>query len=147
MKSSEIVEDFRKQPIRQVEKSDKLESICSLPSKKCALLFTHGGKKDRTAYEYLEEIAINFINEYEFYEVDLTCNSHFQKEIASLKGNYGGLVVYHPSKKSFVSLKAKLSKSTFEKFLKANLRDNKKLPFHPFSNTSIEISACAAEQD
>lgn len=146
MKSTEIVEDFKKQPIRQVEKSDKLESICSLPSKKCALLFTHGLKKDRTAYEYLQEVAINFINEYEFYEVDLSCNSHFLAEIPALKANYGGLVVYHPSKKSFVSLKAKLSKSTFEKFLKANLRDNKKLPFHPFSNSSIEISTCPATQ-
>lgn len=53
MKSTEVVEDFKKQPIRQVEKTDKLENICSLPSKKCALLFTHGKKKDRTAYEYL----------------------------------------------------------------------------------------------
>lgn len=62
MKATEVVEDFRKQPIRQIQKAEKLESVCGLPSKKCALLFTHGARKDRTAYEYLQEVAINFIN-------------------------------------------------------------------------------------
>jgi hypothetical protein len=110
------------------------------------LLFTHGNKKDRTAVEYLEEIAINFINEYEFYEIDLSCNSQFVSEIPSLKANYGGLVVYHSKKGSYVSLKAKLSKSTFEKFLRANLRDNKKLPFHEFKDSDIKVSSCNQKQ-
>ena len=35
------------------------------------------GKADRTAYDYLKDIAINFINEYQFYEIDLQCNQHF----------------------------------------------------------------------
>jgi hypothetical protein len=42
-----------------------------------------------------------------------------------------------------VALKAKLSKSTFEKFLKANLGD-KKLPLHAFPNESIEVHHCPA---
>jgi hypothetical protein len=29
------------------------------------------GKKDRTAFEYLQEIAVNFVKEYLFYEVEL----------------------------------------------------------------------------
>ena len=58
-----------------------------------------------------------------------------------MKSPYGGLVVYHPRKKSYVSLKARLSKSVFDKFLKANLRDNKKLPFHEFPK-DIKIEAC-----
>ncbi len=110
-----------------------MDNICSHPNKRCALLFTNGAKQDRTAYEYLAEIAINFINDYEFLEIDLNCNKHFEDEISNLKSQHGGLVVYHPRKKSYVSLKARLSKSVFDKFLKANLRDNKKLPFHEFS--------------
>jgi hypothetical protein len=39
-------------------------------------------------------------------------------------------------------MKAKLSKSTFEKFLKANLGDLKKLPLHSFSNEKIEARIC-----
>jgi hypothetical protein len=52
-KSQEIVEDFKAKPVRQVQKTDNLTNICSHPNKRCALLFTHGNKKDRTAYEYL----------------------------------------------------------------------------------------------
>jgi hypothetical protein len=85
---------------------------------------------------------LNFINDYEFFEIDLSCNAHFEQEISHLKNNYGGLVVYHPKKSSYVSLKARLSKSTFDKFLKANLRDNKKLPFHEFSDKEIKVNAC-----
>jgi len=40
-------------------------------------LFTRSSKQDRTAYEYLKEVAKNFINEYQFYEIDLDCNPHF----------------------------------------------------------------------
>ena len=50
--------------------------------------------------------------------------------------------MYHPKKSSYVSLTARLSKSTFDKFLKANLRDNKKLPFHEFSDKEIKVNAC-----
>ena len=39
-------------------------------------------------------------------------------------------------------MKAKLSKSTFEKFLSANLRGNKKLPFLKFKNEDIEVRNC-----
>jgi hypothetical protein len=44
---------------------------------------------------------------------------------------------------SYVTLKAKLSKSTFEKFLSANLRDNKKLPFLRFKNENIGVTSCS----
>ena len=74
-----------------------------------------------------------FINEYEFYEIDLTCNEHYFTEFSSL-GKNGGLIVVHPTQKSYIVLKAKLSQSTFEKFLKANLRDRKKLPLKPLTN-------------
>ena len=52
MKATKIIEEFKAKPIRSIEKETKMETIC-IPSKKCALLFTHGNKKDRTAYEYL----------------------------------------------------------------------------------------------
>lgn len=59
MKAAQMIESFKKRPIRSIE-NGKLENIC-IASKKCVLLFTHP-KKDRTAYQYLEDIAINFIN-------------------------------------------------------------------------------------
>jgi hypothetical protein len=59
-----------------------------------------------------------------------------------LKKQSAGLVVYHPKTGSYVTLKARLSKSTFEKFLRANLNDNKKLPFHNFTNDKIEVHKC-----
>jgi hypothetical protein len=112
-KSNEVLDDFKRQPVKQIVRTDNLSNICIFPNKRCVLLFTHGKNRDRTAYEYLEEVALNFINEYDFFEVDLTCNSHFEEEISTLKNNYGGLVVYHPKKESYVSLKARLSKSNF----------------------------------
>jgi hypothetical protein len=52
----------------------KLIDICAFPTKKCALLFTNPKKRDRTAFDYLSDVAKNFINEYQFYEIDLSCN-------------------------------------------------------------------------
>lgn len=77
LKSKEIVDDFVNKPIKTIEGTDKLAEICAFPTKKCALLFTHSSKTDRTAYDYLKDIAINFINEYQFYEIDLACNPSF----------------------------------------------------------------------
>ena len=54
--------------------------------------------------------------------------------------------MYHP-RKGYVALKAKLSKSTFEKFLQANLKDNKKLPFHQFEDENVMAYACNNEKD
>lgn len=62
-------------PIKRIAKTDKLADLCAFPMKKCAFLFTHSAKADRTAYDYLKEVAVNFINEYQFYEVDLKCNT------------------------------------------------------------------------
>ena len=59
-----------------------------------------------------------------------------------MKRQSHSLIVYHPKVSSYVTLKAKLSKSTFEKFLSANLRDNKKLPFLKFKNEDIEVRNC-----
>lgn len=64
-------------PIKEIAGTDKIAEICAFPHKKCALLFTHSSRSDRTAYDYLKDIAINFINEYQFYEIDLDCNSEF----------------------------------------------------------------------
>ena len=55
--------------------------------------------------------------------------------------------MYHPRNKSYVALKAKLSKSTFEKFLQANLKDNKKLPFHQFSDEDVYVTDCQNETE
>jgi hypothetical protein len=77
MKSKEIVDDFVDKPIKPIAGTDKLAEICNFPTKKCALLFTPAGKADRTAYDYIKDIAINFINEYQFYEIELECNQHF----------------------------------------------------------------------
>lgn len=77
MKSKEIVDEFMDKPIKEIAGSDKIAEICAFPYKKCALLFTHSSRADRTAYDYLKDIAINFINEYQFYEIDLDCNSGF----------------------------------------------------------------------
>mgnify|MGYP000889191581 CR=1 FL=1 len=92
-------------------------------------MFTRSSREDRTAYDYLKEVAKNFINEYQFYEIDLDCNEHFEEDIEHLKKVNSGLVVYHPKVQSYVYLKAKLSRTIFERFLEANLKDNKKLPF------------------
>lgn len=62
MKATELFEDFKREPIKPISKADNLTNICAISSKKCALLFTKGSNKDRTAYEYLKEIAVNFIN-------------------------------------------------------------------------------------
>lgn len=78
LKSKEIIDAFFERPIKLIEGTDKIAEICAFPFKKCALLFTDSDKYDRTAYEYLKEVAKNFINEYQFYEIDLKCNQHFQ---------------------------------------------------------------------
>lgn len=90
-----------------------MKDLCSYPFKKCVFLFTDSTKPDRTAYDYLKEVAKNYINEYVFYEVDLVCNDHFKEEIQTLKKTSNGLVVYHPRVNQYVYLKAKLSKTTF----------------------------------
>ena len=87
-------------------------------------------------------MAKNFINEYQFYEVDIACNSHFKEEIQHLKKSTNGLVVYHPRQDSYVYLKAKLSRSTFERFLRANLADDKKLPYRKWNSLNIQVHAC-----
>jgi len=74
LKSKEIVDLFLAQPIKPIGGSDKLAEICAFPTKKCALYFSHPKKTDRTAYDYLSDVAKNFINEYQFYEIDLSCN-------------------------------------------------------------------------
>jgi hypothetical protein len=51
--------------------------------------------------------------------------------------------VYHPRSKKYLALKAKLSKSTFEKFLKANQNgENNKLPLQAFANEKMEVKKC-----
>lgn len=62
LKSKEIVDDFFANPIKKIIEPSKLTDICAFPFKKCALLFTHSHKADRTAYDYLKEVAVNFIN-------------------------------------------------------------------------------------
>jgi hypothetical protein len=128
VKAKEIVDDFMDNPIKPVPSTTSLEGLCGV--RKCALLLTPPGKKDRTAFEYLQEVAVNFINEYLFYEVELGCNPELEE--AAKKSS---LLVYHPKSKQYLALKAKLSKSTFEKFLKANINsENKKLPLQAFAN-------------
>lgn len=74
LKSKLVIDDFFDKPIKSIEGTDKLAELCAFPFKKCALLFTDSTKQDRTAYDYLKEVAKNFINEYQFYEIDLNCN-------------------------------------------------------------------------
>lgn len=87
-------------------------------------------------------MAKNFINEYQFYEVDLSCNQHFKEEIQHLKKTTNGLAVYHPRKDAYVYLKAKLSSSTFERFLKANLSEEGKLPLKKWKTLNIQVHGC-----
>ena len=70
---------IRNKLTKLAEKTEKLASLCAFPFKKCAILFTDSTKVDRTAYEYLKDAAQNFINEYQFYEVDINCNQHFKE--------------------------------------------------------------------
>jgi hypothetical protein len=146
LKSKAVIDEFFEHPVKAIEGTDKLAEICAFPYKKCALLFSDSSKFDRTAYDYLKEVAKNFINEYQFFEVDLSCNPHFKEEIQHLKKTTSGLAVYHPTKQSYVYLKAKLSKSTFERFLKANLADDKKLPFRKWNQLNIQVHACKGQQ-
>nr|BAK01283.1 predicted protein [Hordeum vulgare subsp. vulgare] len=126
-------------PIKPLPASTTLQDLCSSPTKKCALLLTPAGKTDRTAHDYLKEVAVGFINEYLFFEVELECNS----ELETL-AKKSALLVYHPRTSQYVALKAKLSKTTFQKFLKANLADSKKLPLHSLPNEKLELTKCQA---
>ena len=64
------------------------------------------------------------------------------EEVPSLRKAYAGLIVYHPRQFSYVALKAKLSKTTFNKFLKANLKDSQELPLKPIESKKIMIKKC-----
>jgi hypothetical protein len=60
-----------------------------------------------------------------------------------LKRFSSGLVVYHPRRGEYVYLKAKLSRSTFERFLQANLAaDDKKLPFRKWGSEELMVNRC-----
>ena len=59
-----------------------------------------------------------------------------------MRKNTNGLVVYHPRQDSYLHLKAKLSRSTFERFLKANLGDYKKLPLKTWKTPNILVHSC-----
>ena len=121
--------------------------MCAYPFKKCVLLFADSTKPDRTAYDYLKEVAKNYINEYLFFEIDLVCNPHFKDEIQNLKKTSNGLVVYHPRVNKYVYLKAKLSKTTFQRFLKANIGDQSKLPLKEWKAENIVANSCGGRKE
>ena len=75
IKTRQLLVDFLKNPITEV-KEDKvlLYELCSHPTKKCFFLFTDLSKKDKTLQSYLKEIAINYLEGFEFYEVDMNEN-------------------------------------------------------------------------
>ena len=66
---------FMENPITQVKHPGKLTEHCYHPTKKCFLLFTDLSKKDRTLQAYVKEIAMNYIEAYIFYEVDINANT------------------------------------------------------------------------
>ncbi len=106
------------------------------------MLFYDKNKKDQTAKQYLEDIAKNYINEYQFYQIDISCNQHFYEEIKGLKVNNAGLVIYHPRTEKYVYLKAKNTKGVIDKFLKINLSESNKLPDNKFHNPDIILYSC-----
>jgi hypothetical protein len=60
LKAKEIVDDFMDDPIKKLPASMPIADLCA--NRRCALLLTPSGKTDRTAYDYLREVAVNFIN-------------------------------------------------------------------------------------
>lgn len=65
-------------PIKTISVTTPLTELCTSSNKKCALLLTPAGKTDRTAYDYLKDIAVEFINDYHFFEVELSCNPELE---------------------------------------------------------------------
>ena len=69
------------------------------------------------------------------------------EEIPALQKSKGGLVAVHPYQQSYVALKARLAKSTYLKFLKANLKDSRSLPLLKLSSEEIEVKVCTGEKE
>lgn len=53
-------------PINEPSAGVSLREACFHPSKKCFILLTDLSKKDRTIQDYIKELAINYIANYQF---------------------------------------------------------------------------------
>ena len=78
MKAKLMVQSFLDMPVKPISNEQTVASLCQLPLKKCAFLFSNPGK-DQTALHYVQDIAKDYINDYMFYHVDLSCNEQFKQ--------------------------------------------------------------------
>lgn len=90
----------------------------------------------------LLETAHFYFNDYEFYQIDISCNQAIFTEIFGPDSSETGFMVFHAKNQSYVVLRAKLSRQVFDKFLNANLRDKKKLPFRTLANPDAMLRKC-----
>ena len=62
------------QPLDPIEFDGSILDLCAFPTRNCALFITDSNKKSNTRKDFLKEIAIEFANDYKFFEIDSNCN-------------------------------------------------------------------------
>jgi hypothetical protein len=62
-------------PVKNITASTLIEELCAEPYKKCMFYF-YDPSSDTTKLEYLKLEALDFVNEYKIYAIDLSCNDH-----------------------------------------------------------------------
>jgi hypothetical protein len=75
LKVKDIIDDFMDHPVKNITASTLVEELCAEPYKKCIFYF-YDPSSDTTKLEYLELEALDFVNEYKIYAIDLSCNDH-----------------------------------------------------------------------
>lgn len=88
---------------------------------------TNLGKQDRTFQLYLKELAFDYMNSFILYEVDIDSNPELLKSIGGIKDKKADLIVYNPRSQEYTRLNKKVTKNLIAQFLKANLKDDKRL--------------------
>lgn len=118
---------YLRNPIRQInQQNSKLMEVCAHPFRKCLFLLTNVAKQDRTFQQYLKEMAFDFMNYYMIYEIDIDSNPELLKVIGA-RDKKAQLIVYNQRSGEYTKLGKKITKSLIHQFVKANIKNDKRL--------------------
>lgn len=67
------------------------------------------------------------MNSFTLYEVDIESNPELLKAIGGIKDKKADLISYNPRTQQYTRLNRKVTKNLIAQFLKANLKDDKRL--------------------
>jgi len=106
-----------------------ISTICSHPFKKCLFLIANLNKNDRTFQTYLKEITFDYMSSFSIYEIDIDSNPEFIKAIGGIKDKKADILAYNPRTRQYTRLNKKVTKNLISEFIKAYLREDKRLKY------------------